>query len=654
MDQKKDLYESAVVWEKELQVGQQNLLQALKDFWPEGIASVLDVGCGDGKLSEVVKSSFNTELVGLDFSFEPLRHTTFPVVNGDASNLPFPDKSFDLVMTTDMLEHMPPALESQAWSELFRVGREYVLVAVPFQEELLDGMTCCPSCNEKFHVNWHDRSYEINRVVQNCPSDWCIDKIVLTGEAWTSMHPVETAFRRQVLGEWAGWSEAVCPECGHKGTENSSNSMLNPGVALALGTQIYTEYASLGWNRSHSEILVLFAKTSGGSLSTDNVVITDRSPLEVFPEKDVPDVNLVAYPSYARLVKSVDSGVIAQFPKYSIPQSLSLTWSETANNSEQVKVVVEDGDGLVGIYDLEAEVGCITNINFDRPLIPGYYGILVRFTTLSGISHISLGNTAMRFQSFSIANGLSGYVRKYVDGMPLYAQVTNGVFLHIESLGQPRKEFDKDTTLDKLLKNISKGIIRVEEKGLEMIAKIESVLSRVDEFQYENVEIELVRRTEYIVEQIAKNNNTILQYQSCLDDNSSINKSLKHDVQDLLKKTESINEYLFSSMKRVLTHIDETESLSAAINTLNSNLLVVESSRNDAHERLLASVEKVAVLSGQVTHLERQLVEVKEQFKEALETISIQKKKIIYLEFGYISKLKRFVRGLFSGQKKND
>lgn len=51
MSQDTRLYGEAQVWDQELQLGQLNLVQAIRDFWPAGIGSVLDVGCGDGKLT---------------------------------------------------------------------------------------------------------------------------------------------------------------------------------------------------------------------------------------------------------------------------------------------------------------------------------------------------------------------------------------------------------------------------------------------------------------------------------------------------------------------------------------------------------------------------------------------------------------------------
>ena len=100
------LYNSAEVWNQEMQPGQKNLLRALIDFWPQGVASALDVGCGDGKLTKGLATEKGLQIVGFDGSAEALSQLSLPTVQGDAVNIPFEDACFDLVLSTDMLGHV--------------------------------------------------------------------------------------------------------------------------------------------------------------------------------------------------------------------------------------------------------------------------------------------------------------------------------------------------------------------------------------------------------------------------------------------------------------------------------------------------------------------------------------------------------------------
>jgi len=54
----------------------------------------------------------------------------------DAENLPFPDRAFPVVISTDFLEHIKPQDRSIAIQEMARVSSELVLLAAPFQYQL--------------------------------------------------------------------------------------------------------------------------------------------------------------------------------------------------------------------------------------------------------------------------------------------------------------------------------------------------------------------------------------------------------------------------------------------------------------------------------------------------------------------------------------
>ena len=55
-------------------------------------------------------------------------------VRGDGRGLSFADRSFDLVVSCDALEHVPAADRPAFWGELLRVARHGVILAAPFGE----------------------------------------------------------------------------------------------------------------------------------------------------------------------------------------------------------------------------------------------------------------------------------------------------------------------------------------------------------------------------------------------------------------------------------------------------------------------------------------------------------------------------------------
>ncbi|MFP3939049.1 MAG: class I SAM-dependent methyltransferase [Thermoanaerobaculia bacterium] len=102
--------------------------------------SVLDVGCGAGHYLRSLRSRLDPEIdytgVDLTVSFLALGRRVFPDVplaGGDAFALPFPDRSFDLVLCSNLLLHLPPPPD-RPLAELARVARERLLVRTPVGE----------------------------------------------------------------------------------------------------------------------------------------------------------------------------------------------------------------------------------------------------------------------------------------------------------------------------------------------------------------------------------------------------------------------------------------------------------------------------------------------------------------------------------------
>ena len=78
-------------------------------------SKILDMGCGEGVFVKELKSmNFNIE--GLDFNFE-----SEWVKKGSILAAPYPDHSFDVVMCLDVIEHLNPNDQPQAFKEIYRI-----------------------------------------------------------------------------------------------------------------------------------------------------------------------------------------------------------------------------------------------------------------------------------------------------------------------------------------------------------------------------------------------------------------------------------------------------------------------------------------------------------------------------------------------------
>jgi len=112
------------------------LADHLASLIPAG-SHVLDVGCGDGGIDCLIKKRRpDVAIEGIDPLLRPI--VLIPVRPFDGENIPFPDRSFDVVMFVDVLHHTsdPRVLLREA----VRVGKT-VLIKDHFCEGFLAGET---------------------------------------------------------------------------------------------------------------------------------------------------------------------------------------------------------------------------------------------------------------------------------------------------------------------------------------------------------------------------------------------------------------------------------------------------------------------------------------------------------------------------------
>lgn len=141
-----------------------NFLKTVVDtIKPLSVKSVLDVGCGEGfTLATLKKEKFLQKLEGVDSVKESISmgkklHPDIMMKLGDIYDLEYKDNSFDILLCTEVLEHLqnPHA----ALKELLRVSKRYVLVTVPNEpwftiSRILRGKNLLKLGAHPEHIQW--------------------------------------------------------------------------------------------------------------------------------------------------------------------------------------------------------------------------------------------------------------------------------------------------------------------------------------------------------------------------------------------------------------------------------------------------------------------------------------------------------------------
>lgn len=124
--------------------------------------TILDAGCGEGfSINQLTINKVGKKLEGVDDSEIALSlgKKLFPYLHfkkGNVYNLPYKNNSFDLVVCTEVLEHLNNP--RKALTEAMRVSKKYVIVSVPNEPffmlaNFLRGKNIAHLGNDPGHIN---------------------------------------------------------------------------------------------------------------------------------------------------------------------------------------------------------------------------------------------------------------------------------------------------------------------------------------------------------------------------------------------------------------------------------------------------------------------------------------------------------------------
>jgi SAM-dependent methyltransferase len=130
---------------------------------------IVEVGAGEGHITQRLRERFSeATVVGLDLPDSELAgdwaDLEVPMFFGDVTRLPFPDRSIDLIVGLEVLEHVPNP--SRALAEIARACRGAAVFSVPREPiwrigNMARGRYLRQFGNTPGHINhWSARSFE--------------------------------------------------------------------------------------------------------------------------------------------------------------------------------------------------------------------------------------------------------------------------------------------------------------------------------------------------------------------------------------------------------------------------------------------------------------------------------------------------------------
>lgn len=197
---------------------EQKRIEDILNLLPETGENVLEIGARDGYITKILADRFN-KVVALDLTKPNLNIERVQCIDGDLTSLQFSDNSFECVLCSEVLEHIPSNLLAKACDELTRVTQSQLIVGVPFDQDNRLGRTTCIHCgwkNPPFgHVNTFDE-----RKLKNLFPDFKVERTSLVGkEYWNDVSTnIISTYLMDIAGNPYGtyFQEEKCINCGEE------------------------------------------------------------------------------------------------------------------------------------------------------------------------------------------------------------------------------------------------------------------------------------------------------------------------------------------------------------------------------------------------------------------------------------------------------
>ncbi len=137
-------------------------IEKIFEIMPEDVKNIIDIGCGNGMITNALNQKF--DITGVDRSAHALKNVETKKIEASAESIPVKDQSFDMVFSSELLEHLPDEVFQKAITEFKRISKKYLLISVPNRENLNKNLIQCPECNYIYNRSYHLKSFK--------PSDW--------------------------------------------------------------------------------------------------------------------------------------------------------------------------------------------------------------------------------------------------------------------------------------------------------------------------------------------------------------------------------------------------------------------------------------------------------------------------------------------------
>ena len=197
----------------------QGKVQKVLEFIPDSVRTIVDIGCGNGIITNVLGSHF--DVTAVDRSEKALSFVQTKKVLAGADDIPLSDASFDMVFSSEMLEHLEDDVFAKAISEMKQLSQQYIFITVPNDENPDKLSMQCPSCGFVYNSPNHLRSFQLQDFDQLFPEYNIVSSLTFGKKVrYYNKRILQTKMKISPARSWIPYywmprekRKTICPKC---------------------------------------------------------------------------------------------------------------------------------------------------------------------------------------------------------------------------------------------------------------------------------------------------------------------------------------------------------------------------------------------------------------------------------------------------------
>jgi SAM-dependent methyltransferase len=242
-NQKDEYYEQSALWGRSISSEDEDRIKEIMQLIPKGVHEILDAGCGDGILTNRLIGKFK-KIVGIDSSEGAMQHVKAHKICCSIDDIPFGNGEFDLTICAEVLEHLPEVIYVKTKDELQRVSNKYIIVSVPYSEQIEKNCVKCKDCGCIYNAWRHMRSFNV-KTIESLFTHFRLEKIVFCGNLYRSHNIFLLRAKRLFGGGYISSPTAICPQCGSSQCFRSKRNIFT--ISISFLNRIFPAKKTKRW-----------------------------------------------------------------------------------------------------------------------------------------------------------------------------------------------------------------------------------------------------------------------------------------------------------------------------------------------------------------------------------------------------------------------